>query len=398
MPENISHLNERAPIIQREHLEDLLHQNNGPCVTIYMPTDHEGNQGNSNRIRFKDLVKQAASSLATHDVSKDEAKELLKPLWTLEADHEFWRNQRSGLVVFFKPNTGKVKLFRLNRSLPERVIVAHSFHLKPLLRLVQDSGRFQVLCVSMKQVALYEGTRDNLTEVKLHHKVPTNMAEAIGEPDHVAKTRRSQLHFTDSDSRDHQIHRYFRRLDDAIWEHHSRQANLPLVLAALPEYHAIYESASHNQHLLEDGIGRDPFKEIDLSTLAEMAWQCVQPDVHSRMNRIADRYEAALANDLASDDLHAIAEAAAYGRIDELLVQANRQVGGSLNESNGQVELKRIDDPQTDDVLDDIAEIVLRREGNVTIVPEELMPSNSSGLCAIYRYPDPRFGIRKRTA
>ena len=398
MPDKSPHLHDRVPILQRGDFESLLHQDSGPCVTLYMPCDHEGNQGNSNRIRFKGLIRQAAASLASQDVSKEEANELLRPLWQLEADHDFWRNQRVGLVVFFKPNVGKLRLYRLNRALPERAIVANSFHVKPLLRLVQDSGRFQVLCVSMKRVALYEGTRDEITEVQLHSKVPANMAEAIGEPDHVTKSRRSQLDFTESDSKDNQIHRYFRRLDDAIWEHHSRQANIPLVLAALPEYHSNFQSASHNQHLLEQGIERDPFKEIEPHELAELAWQCVQPDIESRMTRIADRYESARANDLASDDLHEIAQAAAYGRVEELLVQADRQVGGSFNEKNGEVELRRIDDPQTDDVLDDIAEVVLRRDGHVTIVPEDKMPSNMSGLCAIYRYPDPRFGANKRTA
>ena len=52
---------------------------------------------------------------------------------------------------------------------------------------------------------------------------------------------------------------------------------------------------------------------------------------------------------------------------------------------NGRVILGDLSDPKTDDLLDDMAEAVMRTGGQVLVVPPELMPTDT-GLAAIYRY------------
>ena len=42
-------------------------------------------------------------------------------------------------------------------------------------------------------------------------------------------------------------------------------------------------------------------------------------------------------------------------------------------------------DPEVDDLLDDLGEIVLRIKGEVIVLPAEGMPSES-GVAAIYRF------------
>ncbi len=42
-------------------------------------------------------------------------------------------------------------------------------------------------------------------------------------------------------------------------------------------------------------------------------------------------------------------------------------------------------DPEVDDLLDDLGEIVLRMKGEVIVLPAERMPSES-GVAAIYRF------------
>lgn len=41
--------------------------------------------------------------------------------------------------------------------------------------------------------------------------------------------------------------------------------------------------------------------------------------------------------------------------------------------------------PDVDDVLDDLAELVMRQGGEVVVVPDERMPSET-GLAAVYRF------------
>jgi len=44
-----------------------------------------------------------------------------------------------------------------------------------------------------------------------------------------------------------------------------------------------------------------------------------------------------------------------------------------------------IDDPGVDDVLDDLAEAVLRTKGDVVVVPADRMPTRT-GLAGVLRY------------
>ena len=55
-----------------------------------------------------------------------------------------------------------VQLFRLPRPVAERVVVGDSFHVKPLLRIVQSADHFHVLCLQREEACLYEGNRDGL--------------------------------------------------------------------------------------------------------------------------------------------------------------------------------------------------------------------------------------------
>src|SRR5690606_19711584 len=67
------------------------------------------------------------------------------------------------------------------------------------------------------------------------------------------------------------------------------------------------------------------------------------------------------------------------------LVEAERQVPGNIDRETGRVEMHDEASSVRDDLLDDIAEKVLRSGGEVVMVPSERMPPDS-GLAAIYRY------------
>jgi len=65
-------------------------------------------------------------------------------------------------------------------------------------------------------------------------------------------------------------------------------------------------------------------------------------------------------------------------------VEADRVIPGRMDDT-GRVELTTDIVATVDDLLDDVAEAVLRRKGEVIVVPSARMPSKS-GLAATYRY------------
>ena len=80
------------------------------------------------------------------------------------------------------------------------------------------------------------------------------------------------------------------------------------------------------------------------------------------------------------------AEAASTGRVDTLLVGEGKHISGKLLRHSGLLEPAAMTTPaHGDDVLDDLAEMVLRQDGHVLILPENAMPTDT-GVAAIYRY------------
>lgn len=77
--------------------------------------------------------------------------------------------------------------------------------------------------------------------------------------------------------------------------------------------------------------------------------------------------------------------AARAGRVATLLVEADRHIPGFIDLDSGGIRHEPSADPEIDDLLEDIAELVLRNRGEVVVVPAERMPADM-GLAAAYRY------------
>ncbi len=178
--------------------------------------------------------------------------------------------------------------------------------------------------------------------------------------------------------------RFFRAVDRAVLEHHSRPSGLPLMVAALPEHHHLFLEISHNPFLMADGPLINP-DAIPLDELRKRAWQVVEPQYQARLAALVDGLALAEARELGSRDLADVARAAAGGRVATLLIESGREIAGRLDSATGRVEVADLNDPHVDDLLDDLGEMVETMGGAVMVIPAERMPGDS-GLAATYRY------------
>jgi hypothetical protein len=334
-----------------------------PCISLYQPTHrhHPGNQ--QDPIRFKNLVKEVEASLRQKYPAAEVSK-LLKPLEELGADAAFWNHTLDGLAVFAAP--GLFKVFTTQRTVTEFAVVADNFHTKPLRRILQTTGYYQVLCVSRIEIKLFEGNRHYLDEIELAPGVPRTVRDAVGWEGR-----------TDDE-------RFFRAAGNAVLEHHSRPSDLPLVLAILPEHHALFRESSRNPFMLEKSIMINPFA-LSNEQLRDYAWEIVEPDFHAKSKALIADFQQSVADGLGSEDLSAVAQAAASGRIKTLLIEADRHIPGRIDPVSGAIESGKICDPRVDDLLDDLGELTLDKGGKLKVLPTELMPT-STGLAAIYRF------------
>ena len=365
-----------------------------PCLSLYQPTHRHHPENRQDPIRFRNLVKELEHSLRPlHPAA--EVSALLAPFEALAASVEFWTHRLDGLAVFGAP--GLFEYFETQRPVPELVVVADSFHTKPLRRLLQSSDRYQLLGLSRAKIRLFEGDRDVLDEVELAAGVPRTISDALGEeltePNRTVASHGGAAagsaavthgHGEKSDLVDVDTERFFRVIDRAILDHHSRPSGLPLILAALPEHHALFRQVSKNPQLAPEGIPIN-FEAVSRDELRQRAWQLVEPSYLARLTSLGDAFAQARVRGMGADDLAAIAEAASAGRVGTLLIESERQIPGRFDLSTGAIQLADGNATGVDDLLDDLGDAIAQKGGEVLVVPAEFMPVKT-GIAATYRY------------
>lgn len=381
--------------LTKELIQELLAAEQAPCLSLYMPTErtHPGNL--KNPIRFKNLVSEMEKSLI-QKYSANEVEEYLKPLQALVDDNEIWNYGKDGLAVFSAK--GVFKVVGLHQSVEELAIVADSFHTKPLWQYLQSLDQFHLLALTLHDIRLFEGNHHSLSEVELSEATPKTITEALGEELTDKHTTTASYggvggessgmhhgHGGHKEESEKDAERFFRVVANTIYEHYSKPTGWPLILAALPEHHSLFQKVNKNPLLLPDGIAINP-SSVSSDQLAKMAWEVMEPEYSLKLDTLVDRFEQARANGKGSDDYKRVAVAAVEGRVDTLLVEADRIIAIRVtNLVTGNTQKKDLKNPRVDDLLDDMGELVLKMGGQVMVIPADKMPSET-GLAAIFRY------------
>jgi len=354
--------------LSTEHLTSLLAAQEPPCISLYLPTHRRHPENEGDPIRYRNQLRELEASL--HEkYSKRDTLPLLKPFQALSHNNEFWKHRTEGLAIL---STGdRFQVFDLQRPVKELLVVADSFHIKPLLRVLQSADRFQILCLGLHGGRLYEGTRDALDPIEVSAAIHTPMAHDANKQSH-------------KDTAAATLHAYLRPIDAAVLQQHSRPSGLPLLLVALPEMQSAFREVTRNPFLVEAGVAISP-EALDLEDLRQRAWQRFEPHYLARLAKLVDSFESSRARGLGADLLEDVAAAAVAGRIGTLLVEADREIPGRMDAATGAVTLAALANPEVDDLIDDLAEAVLRTKGEVVVVPGERMPG-TNGLAAILRF------------
>lgn len=366
-----------------------------PCLSLYQPTHRRHPDNQQDPIRFGNLVKALEESLL-QQLPKEDIRPLLEPFLALADDRDFWNHTLDGLAVLGAK--GIFRVYKLQRPVAELVVVADSFHTKPLIRILQSADRYHVLGLNRQEIKLFEGNRDALDEIQLHQDVPRTLTDALGEEltdPHLTVASYGGVggsqapmhhgHGGKKDEVDIDAERFFRAVDRRILEHHSQSSGLPLILAALPEHHHMFHEISHNPFLIPESIDIHPDALSSIDELRQRAWQLMEPRYLARLAALVEEFGNAKSQGLGDDDLAEVAKATVGGRVATLLIEARREVPGRISAATGDIEFDDLAHPEVDDVLDDLGTLALKMGGQVVIVPTERMPTKT-GIAAIYRY------------
>lgn len=384
-----------VPAYQR--LKPLLGDHPAPCLSLYQPTYRQFPDSQQNVVRYKNLLRELKAALGEKHRNADAAA-LLAPFEHLLDDGDFWAHPQDGIAVFSAPGFSHVE--KVQREVPELVMVNDHLYMKPLVRVFQSEDTYQILALDRSAVKMYQGNRYVIDEIVMAPSVPRTVEQALGPavalqgvqkkgdygsaPANAGTSTGAMFHGHGGKMDDARIdmERFFRVVDRAVTEAHSKPSTLPLILAALPEYHSHFQALSHNPYLLDEGVPMNAGAHGP-DKLRDEAWRLMEPRYHARLEQLLDMYHAARARGLATDDLTHALQFATDGRVGTLLVEADKRIAGHAEghiphraDGNG---------PGDGDILDDLSERVLKTGGQVIAVPQGSMPTGT-GLAAVFRY------------
>ncbi|GMU21761.1 MAG: hypothetical protein AMXMBFR13_18500 [Phycisphaerae bacterium] len=384
-------------LLVRDALRTLAENRLGPCLSIYAKMEKAGEQTRQNPVRLKNLLFKAERKLSElNSLRRPEIEQFLDPARQLLEDTAFWQHQSDTLAVFRSPD--HFLTFPLPLEVEEVTVVSDSFHIKPLLPLLTDGGRFYILALSENDVRLYQATRTTIDEVPVAG-MPRSLAQALSHDD-PEKSLQFHGHMSGPDTpargmfhghgmpkdveKDNLL-RYFRRIDWAL-QNALRNENAPLVLAAVQYFLPIYQTANHYPHLMDKMVEGNPeANRKSLDELHRQAWATVEPVLEREKQRSAERVREAVGTSRGSDKLAEVVPAAFHGRVDRLFVPVGVQVWGEFDPHTPRVDIHESAQPGDKDLLNTAAFGTYLNGGTVFAVPPDQMPVPSTAA-AVFRY------------
>lgn len=351
-----------APL-KTEDLLTLTYVQKGPCISLYMPLDHQNEESIAEE--FDTLVK-TTQVLLHKTPQKDKILDVLYNLNPLDLVSS--GTPCKGLALFYSPHLQG--FYCTQKSLPAKVVVAESFHLRPLLEHLDKNSIYNVLILDSDEALFF----------------------------HCAKGQRQEQH--------HFVFQEGQSADRIYWRHQgeTHSTTLPHVKSLRgrgKKVNTMFLRWVHSRIIKEPKVNervlfifttdllylsfREIFKHSD------MVFQRTEPiivaDEDSYFNKAEElmnlrakkEQERQLFEDQQKNlvvDLQQITKEALRGHIATLYLRKDAEIWAHLYRKSAQFETHpHQQSPQDDDLLDDLACEVIKHGGKVIVLSGNEMPA-----------------------
>ena len=145
-------------------LRELVSIESENCISLFMPTNSLGIEGQQDAVRLKNLVSVAERRLIDQGMRSVNAHEYVAPISVLPVQKE-WPKRKKGLAIF--RSREQLLTYWLASAVDENVVVAQRFYVRPLLTAVAADGEFYILALSRNECRLLRATADGIERIEL---------------------------------------------------------------------------------------------------------------------------------------------------------------------------------------------------------------------------------------
>lgn len=390
-------------ILSKETLINLIEDQQGTGISIFMPAFVAQPEARQNPIRLKNGIKRAEEMLMASNWGSKAVKTYLEPLSDLVDDEVFWQDKSEGLAIFLDEN--KLTSFDLPAKFDEFVEVGKTFHISPMIPIYKGNGQFYLLSLNKERPKIYQGSKFSLYEIEeldlpedlrtifdefyeFHQHVQFHSKTRTPSPDASQTTGAREGvffgHGGDDINEEAELRNYYHRFDQALVKYLDDEET-PLVLAGISSLHPIYRKANTYPHLVEDGITKD-VDQMPVDEIHELAWEIVkdryQNDVKQALNvfhSLSDK------NGDTTQDIGMIVSAAYFKRINTLFISKNAHIWGDFNSEKNEVRIDEDQSVNNQDLLNFAAIHTIKNAGNILMLDPAEVPGGGEAA-AILRY------------
>lgn len=373
--------------LNRSVLKELTAIQKAPAITIYMPTHTSASPPHmtENQIRMKNLFTQAANLAEDKYHATRLAQQLTAKIDELKDRLDFWENQTPGLLICATPEN--IRLFHLPIDTEEYVAADKTFHLAPVIGLINDQREFYVLALAQQNPVLYKGSLYELQPSGL--ELPSNMNDALNIDENNQKSENqgtangpsmNQSWFNgrggSRNPEEEDRMKFWRLIDHHICQQADR--NLPMILAGVEAETVEYRRFSKYPQILNAIITGNHVNDRQLEELFNQAKSIIYKEIVAPEHRSAvEEYQRLSGVNPAkvAVDSNMITEAAKAGRIDKLLTGLIRRTADTVRDNIEAVQ--RITFPGSSEErqsLNDVALTVWQSNGKIVNLEQNEMP------------------------
>lgn len=261
----------------------------------------------------------------------------------------------------------------LDQKVEPYCIIGQSFHVRPLIEELFVNPEFMVVNVSLYDIKIYRGDFQHLEVIQQYEfdQLPKNFsgnASRLYAPQYLGLIPYKTILA---------LQTIAQKIKDLILYH-----SLPVIVTGLEEMKTIFlryfdESTGVISHLHED------FYE---KTCVEVLQRCkhfryIVMDYYS--SQLKDRLKRMMKSKRLVSDLPSIIQAAYQGKIVHLVLPTEQKIWGKFDPSTGDFTIHKRITKQSIDILNELAEEVIKQGGKIQILGPHFFPQNTNVIAIL---------------
>lgn len=370
-----------------------LQKENTVYVTLAMELHATTLTNDKDRIQFENLLSEARKRLKESDLSEKE--QLLAQLDVVERHLDEFIQFIGGLTVYVTPED--IYFYHLAIPVKERVQISELPYVLPLISNYQYSRNYHLLVLNRESIRLFEGQGENFEEIVLDdiEDAPVDLETALGTEKEGGELNFGTYssnrgrgrgtnqffhgHSETSDEKDIDRDRYFRLVDEFIYDHFSKDTKYPLIIYSVEDNQAVFREVSNNEYLAKAGINGSA-DGLKTSEIRERVSRTIDEIIAHERNELLDQLNETTPDNRIENIPDDLTLASIQGQIESLYVEKWFEIPGSITDEG------RYDEAdEKNDFIQRIIRNVVRTNGDVYIFEENEIP-NGTKIAARLRY------------